>query len=74
MGQIKKRDKLSRQVMVRLTDSQFEQLSKESFDRDLAVSHIIREAIKGGRPDLFSKDVGNGCESNKSDKVRAKVA
>jgi hypothetical protein len=50
----KKREKLDRQVMVRLTESQFKKISKESFDRDLGVSHIIREAIKFGRPDLFS--------------------
>ncbi len=56
-GKIYQKEKLKRQIMIRITESQFEKLSKESFDRDLAVSQIIREAIKSGRPDIFTRCV-----------------
>ena len=64
-----KREKLERQVMVRLTDSQFKELSKESFDRDLAVSQILRDALRKGRPDLFVRKCGDGDGEKNSDKV-----
>ena len=50
--------------MVRLTESQFKELSKESFDRDLAISQILRDALRKGRPDLFVRKCGGDGETN----------
>ena len=70
--QPRKREKLSRKVMIRLTEAQYEIISKEGFDRDISTSLVIREAMRSGRPDLFVRDLVNGEKT--TDRLGTKVA